>query len=356
LLLCRPTMAPSLLTPRSPPSSPRMAFGFASRAPTPPLKTERPNAPFAPSMMSPAHSYYSPRRLSLIGLKLVSRLHISSTYTPPNPLASPFPTLVYTTPLQTIPPYASSVVSAIPTNLPPPNTKLSPRSVACVFLGYPSSDTKRTIRFCVTPHKGASLYCIYIGSDVQGLDSKQRSKQDLNNNYRNHLEGYRCLDLQTPHVIISHHVVFDDSVFPFSHSLDKPDTYVVAFDVLLELAATQTAPSSSAPPAMHGTRPPAMHGTRQSTLTQRPRSPIPSSPGTTGSRSPSTPSPSPTSPSSHGLLFPGPRSTTPPSAISTASPDSSVSASSPSPPVTIHRYTSPSNRHGMATRAKHGIF
>jgi hypothetical protein len=115
---------------------------------------------------------------------------------------------------------------------------LSPRSVACVFLGYPRSDTKRTIRFCVTPHKGASLYCIYIGSDVQGLDSKQRSKQDLNNNYRNHLEGYMCLDLQTRHVIISRHVIFDESVFPFSHSPNKPDTSVVAFDFLLELAAT----------------------------------------------------------------------------------------------------------------------
>jgi histone deacetylase 1/2 len=95
--------------------------------------------------------------------------------------------------------------------------KLSPQSVACVFLGYPSS------------HK-----------------------------------GYRCLDLQTRRVIISRHVVFDESVFPFSHSTEKPDTSIAAFDFLLELAATQTAPSSSAPPAMHGARSLVMHGTRQS--------------------------------------------------------------------------------------------
>lgn len=47
--------------------------------------------------------------------------------------------------------------------------KLAPRSTACVFLGYPSS------------HK-----------------------------------GYRCLNLSTRRVIISQHVVFDESSFPFS--------------------------------------------------------------------------------------------------------------------------------------------
>jgi hypothetical protein len=47
--------------------------------------------------------------------------------------------------------------------------KLSPCSTPCVFLGYLSS------------HK-----------------------------------GYRCLDMATRRVIVSHHVVFDESVFPFS--------------------------------------------------------------------------------------------------------------------------------------------
>ena len=53
--------------------------------------------------------------------------------------------------------------------------KLAPRSAACVFLGYPSS------------HK-----------------------------------GYRCLDLSTRRVIISRHVVFDESVFPFSSHPTHP--------------------------------------------------------------------------------------------------------------------------------------
>jgi len=47
--------------------------------------------------------------------------------------------------------------------------KLSPRSTPCVFLGYPSS------------HK-----------------------------------GYRCLDMATRRVIVSRHVVFDETVFPFA--------------------------------------------------------------------------------------------------------------------------------------------
>lgn len=50
--------------------------------------------------------------------------------------------------------------------------KLSPRSTTCVFLGYPSS------------HK-----------------------------------GYRCLEISTRRIIISRHVIFDESVFPFAAQL-----------------------------------------------------------------------------------------------------------------------------------------
>jgi hypothetical protein len=61
--------------------------------------------------------------------------------------------------------------------------KLAPRSVTCVFLGYPSA------------HK-----------------------------------GYRCLDLSTRRIIISHHVVFDELSFPFAHD---PPTPASSFDFLL---------------------------------------------------------------------------------------------------------------------------
>ncbi|WVZ87097.1 hypothetical protein U9M48_033789 [Paspalum notatum var. saurae] len=72
--------------------------------------------------------------------------------------------------------------------------KLAPRSIACVFLGYPSS------------HK-----------------------------------GYRCLDPSTGRIIISRHVVFDESVFPFSHTNTSPPAS--AFDFLLQDTPSVAPPS-----------------------------------------------------------------------------------------------------------------
>jgi hypothetical protein len=62
--------------------------------------------------------------------------------------------------------------------------KLAPRSAACVFLGYPSD------------HK-----------------------------------GYRCLDLSTNRIIISRHVIFDETSFPFSEVSSPPSSN---FDFLSE--------------------------------------------------------------------------------------------------------------------------
>ncbi|WVZ53305.1 hypothetical protein U9M48_004270 [Paspalum notatum var. saurae] len=73
------------------------------------------------------------------------------------------PTLLYAT-------FVSSVAFAIPICPLAPH-KLAPRSAACVFLGYPSA------------HK-----------------------------------GYRCLDLTTRLVLISRHVMFDESIFSFASS------------------------------------------------------------------------------------------------------------------------------------------
>ena len=55
--------------------------------------------------------------------------------------------------------------------------KLAPRSSACVFIGYPSSQ-----------------------------------------------KGYRCLDLSTRRVIISRHVVFDEANFPFAVTKPPPES------------------------------------------------------------------------------------------------------------------------------------
>ena len=71
--------------------------------------------------------------------------------------------------------------------------KLSPRSTPCVFLGYPPSQ-----------------------------------------------KGYRCLDLSTRKIIISRHVVFDETHFPFAASKPQPDSH----DFLLQDILPAPAPST----------------------------------------------------------------------------------------------------------------
>src|SRR5207253_917762 len=62
--------------------------------------------------------------------------------------------------------------------------KLTPRLIACVFIGYPSL------------HK-----------------------------------GYRCLDISTHRIIVSRHVVFDEFVFPFATASPPP---LASLDFLVE--------------------------------------------------------------------------------------------------------------------------
>jgi transposase InsO family protein len=78
--------------------------------------------------------------------------------------------------------------------------KLASRSMACVFLGYPSS------------HK-----------------------------------GYRCLDLSTRRIIISRHVIFDESRFPFADGSPAPDSSLLDFlvDDTMDTMPCSTNPAAS---------------------------------------------------------------------------------------------------------------
>ncbi|RLN09849.1 retrotransposon protein, putative, Ty1-copia subclass [Panicum miliaceum] len=83
--------------------------------------------------------------------------------------------------------------------------KLAPRSTACFFLGYPSS------------HK-----------------------------------GYRCLDLSSRRVIISHHVIFDESCFSFGSTSQGPPS---SLDFLLIGQAAPVPPCTAAAAPPHAAAP-----------------------------------------------------------------------------------------------------
>jgi len=89
--------------------------------------------------------------------------------------------------------------------------KLTPRSTLCVFLGY-------------SPHH----------------------------------KGYRCLDTVSNQVIISHHVTFDETAFPFSKETPVPTPADFEFlDDLTNAAPVAIGPSQPLLPAGTGAVPPA---------------------------------------------------------------------------------------------------
>jgi hypothetical protein len=126
-----------------------------------------------------------------------------------------------------------------------------------------------------TPHKLAprSTLCVFLG-------------------YSSDHKGYRCLDLTTNRVIISHHVVFNESSFPFAEASSSASP--TNLDFLDDFSSQQVmAPSTLViPGAAWPTRPPAAPGCHPGPL---PGGPLPGGPSPL--RPPGSPGPSPRGPS-----------------------------------------------------------
>jgi histone deacetylase 1/2 len=65
-----------------------------------------------------------------------------------------------------------------------------------------------------------------------------RSKECVFIGYSNHHKGYKCLDVDTGRVYISHGMVFDESVFPFSRLASTQHTPQYTYESLLDLGST----------------------------------------------------------------------------------------------------------------------
>ncbi|KAK1440601.1 hypothetical protein QVD17_06430 [Tagetes erecta] len=160
--------------------------------------------------------------------------------------------------------------------------KLSPRSLRCIFLGYPP-------------------------------------------NHR----GYRCYDQSTGRVLISRHVVFDETVFPYT---DPPPPHAYTF--LDDQPFFPPSPIPSFVPNHQPTQ-------RPTQPTETPPSPTTTSPTNPTLHSPPTPSPTPSpSPPSTGNPSPSPHTSPTPGPQSTPT-------SGPPPAAAPHP---------MTTRSKAGIF
>lgn len=182
--------------------------------------------------------------------------------------------------------------------------KLDPRSMICVFIGYPAD------------HR-----------------------------------GYRCYDLATNQVITSRHVVSDEQVFPFRATPAAPSEN--RSDVVLDDPPPPRRPEHDTPDPPTTTTPSLAsalprHPVRQRTGRLVPNPPATSSPWSTPTHSamtsPRTPGTSPVPDVVAGTPS-APSATTTPSAPSATTTQRSTSTSAPAAPA-----------HSMVTRAKAGVF
>jgi hypothetical protein len=98
-----------------------MAYSLVSLAHIPPLKTEKQNAPFAPSMILYVLFSFTLPCHQNFGLKLYALPHICSTFILPNQTQTPLPTTPFLSAIPIIPSFVSLVVYVFPIpTLPPP--------------------------------------------------------------------------------------------------------------------------------------------------------------------------------------------------------------------------------------------
>uniref|UniRef100_A0A251VD12 Putative ribonuclease H-like domain-containing protein n=1 Tax=Helianthus annuus TaxID=4232 RepID=A0A251VD12_HELAN len=158
--------------------------------------------------------------------------------------------------------------------------KLSHRSTPCVFLGYPPD------------HR-----------------------------------GYRCLNLQTGQTIISRHVTFNESSFPFSTSQPTSDYSLLESDLSTIFTHPHNFPTSDPHP--------------------------PTSPQHTSAHSPTPTSPTPTTGPSSSNHYTGP--SLPPSPSQHSNHNSHPSSSDQNHPLNQTVQPQPTSSHPMTTRLKAGI-
>lgn len=183
------TSAPAL-------SSCPMAFTFVCHAPTRPHRMVKLNASFAPLMMSFAPSF--------------------SRHTFPRP---------YGLRLSALPP-TSSILCQQRLNFSTPHFALFGSQPSYEHLRVFGCTSYPNLSATAPPPHKLSMLCVFLCNSP-------------------HHKGYICLDRHTNRIIISRHVVFDESSFPFSKDSTTPTR--AAFDFLDDFPNPVPAPFMPSP-------------------------------------------------------------------------------------------------------------